>query len=354
MGTCHRRSAERLWLIPMSICIRRGIVASNLGDFPGSQFIVNYGFFLVVLTLLACSETPPVPEGRELTGTIEPTKIVPAQGSPTKPHNAVPTEIPRRRPTAIPVEKLDRRSTPVSATTLEPTPVPMPADLARTPTFAAAPPTLVPASLSGLFKTPKYSPTFTPTPSAPPESTPTSNANGLPSAPTHIATSELLPEEISDPVSEAMLMIPQPTPESSRTLAPAALPSLMPTQKGDPTLGTTAVAINRAISTGAWHTCALRYDGMPVCWGLDDQGQASPPPGELLVSISSGDHHTCGLRQDGTVLCWGSNFDGQSEPPADVKLAAISAGGSHTCGLIPDGRPVCWGKRQPGPVNTTG
>ena len=31
-----------------------------------------------------------------------------------------------------------------------------------------------------------------------------------------------------------------------------------------------------AISSGAWHTCALAADGAAVCWGSDDYGQALP------------------------------------------------------------------------------
>ena len=62
-----------------------------------------------------------------------------------------------------------------------------------------------------------------------------------------------------------------------------------------------------AISSGSFHTCALREDGTPVCWGAEpvdpdadlrpvNFGQASPPEGERLTAISSGAYHTCGLR----------------------------------------------------------
>ena len=100
-----------------------------------------------------------------------------------------------------------------------------------------------------------------------------------------------------------------------------------------------------SISAGSGHTCGLRADGSVICWGNNDQGQTTPPPGAIFTSLSAGSGHTCGLRADGSVLCWGRNESGESTPPAGETFTSIhAAGGSHTCGLKADGTPVCWGE----------
>ena len=64
------------------------------------------------------------------------------------------------------------------------------------------------------------------------------------------------------------------------------------------------------ISAGGAHTCALRPNGSPVCWGDERNGwypgKSDPPTQETFVAISSGTDHTCALRQDGTPVCWGA------------------------------------------------
>ena len=104
----------------------------------------------------------------------------------------------------------------------------------------------------------------------------------------------------------------------------------------------------QSISSGWIHTCALRLDGTPVCWGNNEQGQSSPPAGEVFKSISSGGLHTCALRIDGTPVCWGGNTHGQASPPPNKIFTSISSGGYHTCALRPDGTPICWGSNAHG------
>ncbi len=44
----------------------------------------------------------------------------------------------------------------------------------------------------------------------------------------------------------------------------------------------------------------MRSDGSVVCWGNDENGQATPPEGSF-DSVSVGEAHTCGVRSDGSV-----------------------------------------------------
>ena len=106
-----------------------------------------------------------------------------------------------------------------------------------------------------------------------------------------------------------------------------------------------------SISSGWFHTCALDFDGTPACWSSIgheyDYGQSLPPAEEVLVQISSGQTHTCALREDRSAVCWGAvgtevDF-GQASPPTDLKFADISSGVVHTCALDLKGTPVCWG-----------
>ena len=98
-----------------------------------------------------------------------------------------------------------------------------------------------------------------------------------------------------------------------------------------------------AISISQFHICALRLDGSPFCWGEDHYGEGAPPAGEKFIDISSGHKHTCALRSDGSPLCWGSNLRGQASPPAGEKFTSISSGFAHNCALRSDDSPVCWG-----------
>lgn len=134
-----------------------------------------------------------------------------------------------------------------------------------------------------------------------------------------------------------------------------------------------------AVSTGGFHTCALRSDGTVECWGSDSSGQlgngnpltnSSTP---VIVSgltnvtqIAAGKYHTCALRNDGTVWCWGENAYGQlgnssttdSSTPVEVLgvggtehlmgVTEIDADGQFTCALINDGTVRCWGHDQAG------
>ena len=96
-----------------------------------------------------------------------------------------------------------------------------------------------------------------------------------------------------------------------------------------------------AVSTGSFHTCALRDNHTIACWGNDNRGLSDAPPG-TYKAISAAESHTCALRTDGTIACWGTNTQGQSDAPPGTYLA-IDAGTWYSCAVAIDGTLACWG-----------
>ena len=78
------------------------------------------------------------------------------------------------------------------------------------------------------------------------------------------------------------------------------------------------------VSAGGDHTCGILDTGAVACWGLDADGQSTPPAG-TFTEVSAGADHTCGILDTGAVACWGLDADGQSTPPAG-SFTAVSAG----------------------------
>ena len=65
--------------------------------------------------------------------------------------------------------------------------------------------------------------------------------------------------------------------------------------EGSQTTTITSTSPEESVSAGYLHTCEVKSDGTVVCWGNDEWGQATPPPGEF-ASVSAGRLHTCGVR----------------------------------------------------------
>ena len=109
-----------------------------------------------------------------------------------------------------------------------------------------------------------------------------------------------------------------------------------------------------AIGAGDDYTCALRTDDSPVCWGLDNKWKNAAPSRERFAFLSVGTYFTCGLRRNGTAVCWDedgvipADHHNHLRPPQGVRFTHISIGSLHVCGVMVDGRPVCWGRNDEG------
>ncbi len=65
---------------------------------------------------------------------------------------------------------------------------------------------------------------------------------------------------------------------------------------------TSLASITGRVAAGTEHTCAIKADGSLVCWGRNDKGQATPPPG-VFLEAGAGYAQSCALRDDGVP--WG-------------------------------------------------
>ena len=139
-------------------------------------------------------------------------------------------------------------------------------------------------------------------------------------------------DRASVPVDAATeTLLPTHTPSPTHTPMPTATPIPLPKQGFV------------EITSGSFHSCALRHDGVAVCWGQDRYGQASPPDGERFTSISAGDRHACALREDGSKVCWGVvPFGGEIVMRKSREATVRSWGAHHACELREGGRPRCW------------
>jgi alpha-tubulin suppressor-like RCC1 family protein len=140
---------------------------------------------------------------------------------------------------------------------------------------------------------------------------------------------------------------------------------------------TMAPADAEEIVGGAFHTCARLTDGTVSCWGSHRGGQLGLGPISTtpvlvptrvpgltgVVSLAAGPYHTCAVRGDGVVLCWGGGGDRFSPlaaghamvvstptpvPRLSGTFVAVVAGVGHSCARRAGGAVFCWG------LNVTG
>jgi alpha-tubulin suppressor-like RCC1 family protein len=153
-------------------------------------------------------------------------------------------------------------------------------------------------------------------------------------------------------------------------------------------LGTGRTA--KAITRGAYRTCAVLDNDTVKCWGLggnlglgdllsrgdgpNEMGDNLPivplGTGRTAKAIAAGYTHTCALLDDGSVKCWGTNGYGQlgvgdtqdrGDQPGEMgdnlpfvnlgagrTAKAISAGLFASCAILDDDSIKCWGDDQQG------
>ena len=113
------------------------------------------------------------------------------------------------------------------------------------------------------------------------------------------------------------------------------------------------------ISSGKFHSCAVKGNGTVVCWGDNEFTQTTVPTGVVASKVVCGGHHTLALKTDGSLTAWGTTFSGVGTIPLNLQTARfkdIAAGYIHNCGIKLDGTIVCWGYTLDGQCNspTTG
>jgi alpha-tubulin suppressor-like RCC1 family protein len=140
----------------------------------------------------------------------------------------------------------------------------------------------------------------------------------------------------------------------------------------------------KAVTTGYYHTIALKNDGTVWAWGYNTNGQLGDGTTSSrnyaaqvtlegyseftnVKEVAAGDNHNIVLKNDGTVWAWGNNQYGQlgdgtsttKKFPVQVKsdsssyltgVSAVAGGTSHTIVLREDGTVNVWGYNYYGQI----
>ena len=102
------------------------------------------------------------------------------------------------------------------------------------------------------------------------------------------------------------------------------------------------------VVAGLDFTCALRASGLVECFGKNDHGQSSPPPGRFSTISTAGDRSgVCGVLTSGALQCWG-DWSPQPLPPGEMTDVCFE---DHDgCAIHKSDRHVeCWGNRSADP-----
>ena len=96
------------------------------------------------------------------------------------------------------------------------------------------------------------------------------------------------------------------------------------------------------ISSGFFHTLAVRLDGTVVGWGYNGNRQLDfPTTINNVQAVSAGGNQSVVLFKNGTVQQWG--YSPQPVPQGLSGIAAIAAGGFHSLALRTNGLVEAWG-----------
>ena len=142
-------------------------------------------------------------------------------------------------------------------------------------------------------------------------------------------------------------------------------------------LGTGRTAM-RISTDGGFHTCAILDNGSVTCWGRNSSGQlgngtttsTNTPSnainldtGRTATAITTGAYHTCAILDNGSVKCWGLNSVGQlgngtttnTNTPSNAinlgtgrNIVEITGGGKQSCAILDNSTVKCWGRNTYG------
>lgn len=120
--------------------------------------------------------------------------------------------------------------------------------------------------------------------------------------------------------------------------------------------GRAAVRIHRfdqpvvKITSGVFHTVAVKKDGRVEVWGSNEEGALNIPKDlDEVIEVAAGRCFSVALKKDGTLVAWGDNSDGQCKVPEGLSnVIAVAAGYQHVVALKKDGSVVSWGGNKHG------